>query len=110
VTPLARDLSSTCLLCLPTLACTRFDDTQLGYIQVTIANLEFSPKEINAKLGDAIEWINKDVLVHSATVKGHWNITIAPGKSASLVLSKAGALDYFCIFHPNMKGHITVAQ
>jgi plastocyanin len=43
-------------------------------------------------------------------VKGDWNITIAPGKSASQVLSKAGAFDYFCIFHPNMKGHITVAQ
>ena len=79
-------------------------------IQVTIANLDFSPKEINAKVGDTIEWINKDVLVHSATVRGDWNLTIAPGKSASQVLSKAGAFDYFCIFHPNMKGHITVAQ
>jgi plastocyanin len=25
------------------------------------------------------------------------------------VLKKAGAVDFFCKFHPNMKGHVTVA-
>jgi plastocyanin len=45
-------------------------------IQVTIDKLVFSPAEINAKVGDTIEWVNKDVLAHTATASnGDWNVT-----------------------------------
>ena len=30
----------------------------------TIDKLEFAPAEVNAKVGDTIEWVNKDALVH----------------------------------------------
>jgi plastocyanin len=33
---------------------------------------------------------------------------IAPNKSASLVLKKAGTVEYYCRFHPNMKGRIAI--
>jgi len=78
-------------------------------IQVTIDKLVFSPATVEAKVGDTIEWVNKDVFAHTATVKGGWEVMIPPKKSASLTLKAAGAVDYFCRFHPNMKGHITVA-
>jgi plastocyanin len=77
-------------------------------IQVTIGNLEFSPREIKAKLGDTIHWINKDFLAHTATVRGDWDVLIAAGKSASLVLRKAGTVEYYCRFHPNMRGRINI--
>ncbi len=35
---------------------------------------------------------------------------IAPKKTARLVLKKAGDVEYFCRFHPNMKGRIAVAS
>lgn len=78
-------------------------------IQVTIDKLVYSPVEIKAKVGDTIEWINKDILAHTATVRGDWDVTIAANSSASLVLKKAGTVDYYCRFHPNMKGRITIA-
>jgi plastocyanin len=78
-------------------------------IRVTVDKLEFSPQEVNAKVGDTIEWINKDVLAHTATVRGDWDEMIAANKSATRVLNKAGTFEYFCRFHPNMKGRITVA-
>ncbi|MBZ9674107.1 amicyanin [Mesorhizobium sp. B3-2-1] len=78
-------------------------------IQVTIDKLVFSPATIEAKVGDTIEWVNKDMFAHTATVKGGWDVMIPPKKSASLTLKAAGAVDYFCRFHPNMKGHIAVA-
>jgi len=53
--------------------------------------------------------VNKDVIAHTATVKGGWEVMIPPKKSASLTLKAAGAVDYFCRFHPNMKGHVNVA-
>jgi plastocyanin len=78
-------------------------------IRITIDKLVFSPAEINAKVGDTIEWINKDILAHTATVRGDWDVMVAANASASLVLKKAGAVEYYCRFHPNMKGRITVA-
>jgi plastocyanin len=78
-------------------------------VQVTIDKLVFSPSVINAKVGDTIEWVNKDILAHTATVKGAWEVVIPAGKSASLVLQKAGSFEYYCRFHPNMKGRVTVA-
>ena len=77
-------------------------------IQVTIENLVFSPAEIKAKVGDTIAWINKDIVAHTATVRGGFDVMIAADTSASLVLKKAGIVEYYCRFHPNMKGRITI--
>ncbi|PWJ93058.1 plastocyanin [Mesorhizobium loti] len=77
-------------------------------IQVTIDRLVFSPATVEAKVGDTIEWVNKDVFAHTATVKGSWEVMIPPKKSASLTLKTAGPVDYFCRFHPNMKGRLVV--
>jgi plastocyanin len=78
-------------------------------IHVTIDKLVFEPAEVNAKVGDTIEWVNKDALVHTATATNNdWNVTIAPHQSGQVVLKKAGAVDYFCKFHPNMKGRVAV--
>ncbi|WP_095202436.1 cupredoxin domain-containing protein [Mesorhizobium carmichaelinearum] len=78
-------------------------------IEVTIDKLVFSPATVEAKVGDTIEWVNKDVIAHTATVKGGWEVMIPPKKSASLTVKAAGAVDYFCRFHPNMKGRLVVA-
>lgn len=79
-------------------------------VQVTIYNLQYSPEEIKAKIGDTVIWINKDFVAHSATVIGGWDLNIEAGKSASLVLKKPGTFDYYCRFHPNMTGKIIVQQ
>ena len=78
-------------------------------IRVTIDKLVFSPVEINAKVGDTIEWINQDVLAHTATVRGDWDVTIPAGATARVELKKAGSVEYYCRYHPNMKGHIAIA-
>jgi len=77
-------------------------------IEVTIDKLVFSPASIEAKVGDTIEWVNKDVFAHTATVKGGWEVMIPPKSKGKITLKEAGAVDYFCRFHPNMKGHLDV--
>ena len=79
-------------------------------IEVTIEKLVFSPASVEAKTGDTIEWVNKDAFAHTATVKGGWEVTIPPKSTGKMTLKAAGAIDYFCRFHPNMKGHLDVAQ
>ncbi|MDX8452798.1 cupredoxin family copper-binding protein [Mesorhizobium sp. VK9D] len=78
-------------------------------IEVTIDKLVFSPASVRAKVGDTIEWTNKDILAHTATVKGGWDVMIPAKSKGKVTLKAAGAVDYFCRFHPNMKGHVEVA-
>jgi len=82
---------------------------QAKTITVTVDKMAFSPADITAKVGDTVEWVNKDVLAHTATVKGGWEVMLPVKKSGSIVMDKAGTINYFCRFHPNMKGKITVS-
>ena len=77
--------------------------------QVTVDKLDFLPASIKAKVGDTIEWVNKDVFAHTATVRGDWDVMIPPKKTGSFVLKTSGDVEYYCRFHPNMKGRISVA-
>ncbi len=79
-------------------------------IQISMENLVISPAEASAKVGDTIEWINKDILAHTATARnGDFDVTMPPNKTVTWVLKKAGTVDYYCRFHPNMKATLTVA-
>jgi plastocyanin len=79
-------------------------------IQITMENLEISPAEVSAKVGDTIEWVNKDIFAHTATARnGDWDVTLPPKKTGTLVLKKAGTIDYYCRFHPNMKATLVIA-
>jgi plastocyanin len=78
-------------------------------IQITMENLVIAPAQVTAKVGDTIEWINKDILAHTATARnGDWDVMLPPKKNGTLVLKKAGSIEYYCRFHPNMKATLTV--
>jgi plastocyanin len=82
---------------------------QAETIQVTVQNLTFVPAQLNVKVGDTVEWVNKDILVHSATAtNGDWDVNLPPNNAGHTVLKKPGDVDYFCKYHPNMKGRISV--
>jgi plastocyanin len=79
-------------------------------IQISMENLVISPAEASAKVGDTVELINKDIFAHTATAKnGDFDVTMPPKKTVTMVLKKAGTIDYFCRFHPNMKATLNVA-
>jgi plastocyanin len=79
-------------------------------IQIGMDNLVISPAEASAKVGDTIEWINKDVFAHTATARnGDFDIMMPPKKTVTTVLKKAGSIEYYCRFHPNMKATLVVA-
>jgi plastocyanin len=83
---------------------------QAATIQITMENLVIAPAEVSAKVGDTIEWINKDVFAHTATARnGDFDVTMPPKKTVTSVLKKAGAIEYYCRYHPNMKAVLTIA-
>jgi plastocyanin len=79
-------------------------------IQIAMENLVISPAEVTAKVGDTVELINKDIFAHTATSRnGDFDVAMPPKKTVTFVLKKAGTIDYYCRFHPNMKATLTVA-
>ena len=78
-------------------------------ITITMENLVISPAEATARVGDTLELVNKDVLAHTATARnGDFDVTMPPKKTVTYVIKKAGAVDYYCRFHPNMKATLKI--
>ena len=78
-------------------------------VRVTVTKLTFEPAQVSAHVGDTIEWVNADFLAHSATDrKKEWDLFIAPNKSVHVTVTKPDEIDYYCRFHPNMVGHVSV--
>jgi plastocyanin len=80
-------------------------------IRVNVDKLAFTPAEISAHVGDTIEWTNADFLAHTATARSkEWDVMIAPNKIGRLTLKRPGDIEYYCRFHPNMTGRISVGE
>lgn len=83
---------------------------QAATIQIVMQDLVFAPAEVSAKVGDTIEWVNKDVFAHTATARnGDFDVNLPPRKTVTSVLQKAGTVEYYCRFHPNMKAVLKIA-
>ena len=77
-------------------------------IAVTIEKMRFSPAEITVQAGDTVQWTNKDFVAHSATATDkRFDIVVPAGGTGTLVVKTPATVDYFCRFHPMMKGKIT---
>jgi plastocyanin len=73
-------------------------------IQVKMTKLAFEPAEVQAQVGDTIEWVNQDIFRHTATARdGRFDVDLAPGAVGSSRLDRPGALEVYCRFHPGMK-------
>jgi plastocyanin len=80
-------------------------------IQVKIEKLAFMPSQVTVHVGDTIEWVNADFIAHTATARdGTWEVVVPPGATARVVLETDGTENYFCRFHPNMTGQITISK
>jgi plastocyanin len=78
-------------------------------IQIEITKLAFVPEHVTAEVGDTIEWRNADFVDHTATETGEaWDVMIPKDGSGSLLIESPGTVEYFCRFHPNMRGSIEV--
>jgi len=78
-------------------------------IQIRMEKVSFAPAEVSAHVGDTLEWVNGDFVAHTATARNKdFNLNVLPNKTGRLVLTKAGTFDYFCRYHPQMTGRITV--
>ena len=77
---------------------------------VVMDNMNFGRLPADAKVGDVIIWDNRDTVLHTATARdGSFDVRLQPGKKGRTVLSKAGNLAVYCIYHPMMRATLKVA-
>jgi plastocyanin len=78
---------------------------------ITLQRLAFGPVPSGLRVGDTIEWVNNDVLLHSATAKDNsFDVQLKPMAHVRMVLKKAGTFAFFCRYHPGMTGTLIVAK
>ena len=49
------------------------------------------------------------MFAHTATARnGDFDVNMPPKKTVTSMLKKAGTVEYYCRFHPNMKAVLTI--
>jgi len=76
---------------------------------IFIDKMKFGAAPAALHKGDAILWVNRDFLRHSATAADHsFNVDLPPGARARTVLTKSGTIAFVCRYHPGMRGVLQV--
>lgn len=79
---------------------------------VDIMDFAYNPAQVEIPVGATVTWTNSDAVPHTATAQDREALqsgTLNQGDSFSQTFDQAGSFDYFCEFHPNMKGTIVVS-
>lgn len=75
---------------------------------IEIQAFRFMPQQTAVAPGDRIRWVNRDIVPHTVTAEGDvWLARIlAEGESWEFAVEAGGTYQYFCEFHPHMKGRL----
>ncbi len=79
---------------------------------IKIVDFIYEPDPVTVKAGQKITITNEDDAPHTVTEeaspRSFDSDTVKGGASGSVTFDKAGTFKYFCVFHPTMKGTVTV--
>jgi len=78
--------------------------------QVVIEGFAFTPPVLTIAQGDSVEWINRDIVPHTATDDDTtWDSgNLDSGQAGRVVFDTVGTHRYLCVYHPVMQGRIVV--
>ena len=101
------------VLLLPLLSALSFP-ASAAEIVVRMEGADYTPTQIEARVGDRLVFMNDDVVEHEVFVPtaGH-GIDLgkqAPGQTVTMSLGKSGRFDVECVFHPQMLLSVDVKQ
>ena len=76
---------------------------------ILIQNNKFVPPTTDLKVGDTIEWINKDQNKHTITFEDvRLDQVLVKGDSVRYTFNEKEEARYFCRFHAGMQGNVVV--
>ena len=78
---------------------------------IAIEQMKFGAVPPGLRVGDTIQWVNRDIFRHTATARdGSFNVDLPPGARGTTKLTRAGAIAFYCKYHPGMTGRLAVAK
>jgi plastocyanin len=89
------------------------DEKAADEVRVSIKGMKYNPAKITIKPGQSVRWTNLDDHDHTVVAddgKSFDSGSIGNGGSFTHKFEKAGKFAYSCIYHPRMKGVVTVAE
>ncbi|WP_082717606.1 cupredoxin domain-containing protein [Burkholderia savannae] len=77
---------------------------------VVIEGMRFIPQTLTVHRGDRVEWVNKDLVAHTASAMSDAfdSRNIAPGERWRYVADRRGDYPYQCRLHPTMQATLIV--
>jgi len=85
-------------------------------LTVTIKNGVYSPNPVTVKVGQTVNWLNSDAIIHTATDPGVFDTgNIAPTSAHSdngdgVTFNTVGTYNYHCTIHANETATVIVTQ
>jgi plastocyanin len=77
---------------------------------IAVDKLAFGDAPKGLRVNDVIEWQSLDIFRHTATASEQsFDVDVPPASRERVVLKRAGRVEYFCRFHPGMKGRLEIA-
>ncbi len=77
---------------------------------IVIDKMKFGPLPATLHPGDTITWRNNDIFRHSATARDKsFDIDLPSKASVRMEITKPAKVDFFCKFHPGMKGTLVIS-
>ena len=97
------------MLLIGLVAVARPDDGARKHV-VEMARFAYQPVDLEVAVGDTVEWLNRELVPHTATARdGAWDSgALEEDASWSWVANRRGTVDYVCAYHPSMRGRIVV--
>jgi len=78
---------------------------------VVIDKMRFGGVPPDLRVGDTIVWVNNDLFRHTATARDNsFSLDLAPKSSGKTVIKRSGSIPFHCLYHPGMKGALTVIR
>ena len=78
---------------------------------VVIEKMAFGPTPAGLRVGDTIEWVDRDIFRHTATARdGRFNLDLPPNGRGRTVLRAAGRVAVYCRYHTAMTAVLAVGK
>ena len=85
------------------------DPASAAEYRIAIAKMKFGAVPAVLHVGDVIVWLNDDMFRHTATARDKtFDVDLPPKSEKRMTIEKAGALDFYCRFHPAMTGRLDI--
>jgi len=87
------------------------DLTQLDAPTIKIENHHYAPEEISVDEGSVIKIINNDPDEHTVTARNdEFDVEVEAGSVTEFIPPEKGEYQFYCRYHPEMKGKLIVIQ